>query len=135
MIQYRTDAAWAENEKWAGLAWITNDAEGKPLGKASNVANFVGSPFIAEAMAIFEAVLHAKLFLLPKVKILSDAMNVVKAIDTRKPPKEAYEIINGILSLSSSFNSISFVFVLREENKLVDELAKKALRSVTISHM
>lgn len=57
--------------------------------------------------------------------ILSDAMNVVKAINLKKQPKEVYGIINDVLALTPSFSSICFDFVPREENILVDSFAKK----------
>lgn len=91
------------------------------------MANFVGSPVRAEVMAAFEAVLNAKQLHLPKVSIRFDAMNVIKAINSRKTPMEAYGIINDIISLMYSFTCISFSFVPRESISLTDDLEKKKL--------
>lgn len=79
--------------KRAGLAWIAKDARGRQLGKGTTVANYVGSPLIAESMAIFEAVLHAKQLHLPKLEIHSDVMNAIKLSTQgsipRKPTKSS----------------------------------------------
>lgn len=83
-------------------------------------------------MALFEDVSHAKHLRLPSVTFMSDALNVVKAINTRDPPMEAYEIINDIVSLVHSFYLITFAYVPRGENKQVDEFAKSVLRSMTM---
>ena len=59
-ILINTDAAWKEDTKTAGLAWIFYDNTGKQLQQGSTTEEWVSSPLTVEALAIREALFQAK---------------------------------------------------------------------------
>ncbi|KAG5383440.1 hypothetical protein IGI04_034910 [Brassica rapa subsp. trilocularis] len=58
-ILINTDAAWKEDTKTAGLAWIFYDNTGKQLQQGSSTEEWVNSPLTSEALAIREALSQA----------------------------------------------------------------------------
>ncbi|XP_013633184.1 PREDICTED: uncharacterized protein LOC106338847 [Brassica oleracea var. oleracea] len=55
-----TDAAWDEEAKTAGLAWIFTDNTCQIIHQGSTTEEWVSSPLIAEGLAIREALFQAK---------------------------------------------------------------------------
>ncbi|XP_013745159.1 uncharacterized protein LOC125595024 [Brassica napus] len=49
-IIINTDAAWKEETKTAGIAWIFYDVNGKPFRQGSGTEEWVSSPIMAEAL-------------------------------------------------------------------------------------
>lgn len=123
----RLDAAWNEAKKVAGLGWII-----KLQNRASvfsEPARFVGSPLVAEGMALREAFLECRDLGLPKLRYESDCAQLIKALTSDQSFSELYGIVEDIKSVSFSFDFISFAWISRECNREADELAKKKLSS------
>ncbi|CAN6994633.1 unnamed protein product, partial [Brassica oleracea var. botrytis] len=54
-----TDAAWRSDPKAAGLAWIFTDDTSKEITRCSQFQDAVGSPLMAEALAIRVTAINA----------------------------------------------------------------------------
>ena len=80
-ILINTDAAWKEDTKTAGLAWIFYDNTGKQLQQGSATEEWVNSPLTSEALAIREALSQAKAQGYNKIELRSDAQVLIWAIN------------------------------------------------------
>ena len=124
-VLVRTDAAWNENLKIAGLGWTTNREE--RVFQSSTTAQHVESPLAAEGLAMREALLKCREIGLPKLRCESDSAILIKAINLRSPLVGLYGILADIYYIASSFESISFTWISRERNSVADGLAKNVL--------
>ncbi|KAL0730817.1 hypothetical protein Bca4012_026911 [Brassica carinata] len=122
-----TDAAWRAQDKAAGCGWVLhNPLDGSTTSGTSTELCFA-STLMAEALAVREALLHAKARHLSHICLKSDNQVLVKALISKQHPVELYGINLDIENLSSYFTSISFAFVSRNLNSAADALAKSAL--------
>lgn len=126
-VVVRSDAAWNEAKKVAGLGWIIKSQNRASV--FSEPARFVGSPLVAEGMALREAVLKCRDLGLPRLRCESDCAQLIKALTSDQSFSELYGIVEDIKSVSFSFDFISFAWISREFNREADELAKKKLSS------
>lgn len=122
-----TDAAWRAQDKTAGCGWILYNPQGQVMKIGTSTELCVATPLMAEALAVREALLHAKALHLFKICIKSDNQLLVKALISKQHPVEIYGINLDIEKLSTFFSSVSFVYVSRTLNSAADELAKTAL--------
>ena len=123
----RTDAAWSETLKIAGLGWTTRRQErDSPF---ATTVHHVESPLAAEGLAMREALLKCREIGLSKLRCESDSAILIKAINLRSPMVGLYGILADIYSIASSFESISFTWISRERNSVADGLAKNVLSS------
>ncbi|CAH2051327.1 unnamed protein product [Thlaspi arvense] len=122
-----SDAAWKEDLRAAGLGWtISNQELGLKLAR-SETRNHVGSPLVAEAMALLAALRHAKTLQLTMVTAFSDSQELIKSLNGRPSDKHLYGVLHDIMSIRDLFSSISFYYVPRKNNGEADSLAKRAL--------
>lgn len=111
-VVVRSDAAWNEAKKAAGLGWII---------KSQNRTSVFSEP-----ARLREAVLKCRDLGLPRLRCESDCSQLIKADQSFS---ELYGIVEDIKSVSFSFDFISFAWISRECNREADELAKKKLSS------
>ncbi|CAE5967407.1 unnamed protein product [Arabidopsis arenosa] len=128
----QTDAAWLEQNKNAGLGWVVMNNNREVSSRSCKPVPFVRGPSEAEALCIFEALQSLQNHLQSRIIIESDAKTVIDAIVSRKPPIHLIGVIEDILNIAASFNALSFRFIPRSENMLADDLARKAVRSMTL---
>ncbi|KAG7548101.1 Ribonuclease H domain [Arabidopsis suecica] len=128
----QTDAAWLEQSKNAGLGWVVMNNNREVSSRSCKPVPFVRGPSEAEALCIFEALQSLQNHLQSRIIIESDAKTVIDAIVSRKPPIHLIGVIEDILNIAASFNALSFRFIPRSENMLADDLARKAVRSMTL---
>ncbi|KAG5411639.1 hypothetical protein IGI04_007958 [Brassica rapa subsp. trilocularis] len=124
-VRVRSDAAWNESMKVAGLGWIV-----KSTNRSSSFSapmQFVGSPLIAEGLAMREAVSKCKELGLTRLRCESDCEQLVKALTSDSPLAELYSIVSDIKNVALSFEVVSFSWISREKNNDADSLAKQAL--------
>lgn len=121
------DASWHQESKKARVGWLFFDRDSTLIKQGSSSHDFVGSPFMAEVLAIMEALRFAYLMRWNFIQVNTDSQSLVKLINCGGESKELYGILNDIKSSFSLFHSLSFVFVPREANQLADKLAKSAL--------
>lgn len=131
IIRCHTDAAWKPDQN-AGFGWILTDHRKTELGHGSGYAANVGSPLLAEAMAIFLAAQHARNLGFTHISLASDSSQLVTALNSELRPKELHGIIFDILDLSSLFDVFSFNFISRKLNHAADSLAKESLTSLVL---
>ncbi|KAG7568486.1 Ribonuclease H domain, partial [Arabidopsis thaliana x Arabidopsis arenosa] len=125
-------AAWREETKSAGFGWVYTNRFSKLDRSESASASNIGSPLMAEAVALFLAQQQALALGFKKLHFASDSQLLIKALTSESPQKELYGILQDILWLSNDFDEISFSFVSREKNSRADALAKSALNSAFI---
>ncbi|CAG7874788.1 unnamed protein product, partial [Brassica rapa] len=121
------DAAWRISDKAAGCSWILHKPGERDTISGTSTELCVASPLMAEALAVREALLHAKARHLSNICLKSDNQVLVKALNSKQHPVELYGFNLDIEKLSSSFSSITFAYVPRTLNSAADALAKTAL--------
>nr|VDD21500.1 unnamed protein product [Brassica oleracea] len=123
-----TDAAWRSDRKAAGLAWIFSDDTSKEITRCCQFQDAVGSPLMAEAIAIRGALLHASSFNFSQIWLRSNSQGLVTAINSNHRPIELFEILLDVaLLISSKFSSVSVSFISCLFNGHEDLLAKACL--------
>lgn len=78
-----TDAAWNKDLKRAGLAWTFSGPSITSISQESLIQDFVGSPLVAEALAVRSALSHALTLDLPSLKVMSDNQTLIRAINSQ----------------------------------------------------
>lgn len=128
------DAAWNATTRGRGFGCIFKDPYNKNIyhQKSANRC-FVGSAFIAEAIAIKTALLEAVSLGLRTLTIWSDSQSLVSTIKTKKKSTEAQGVLFDIEHLCSLFIYVSFCFVPRLNNSEADALAKVSLVNLSDS--
>lgn len=121
----RTDAAWNETTKIAGLGWTIE--ESREVASYSRASRHVSSPLAAEGLALREAILKCRDRGISKIRCESDSAILVKAINNGKSLAGLYGILSDISSLAFFFDSITFNWISRERNTVADCLAKQVL--------
>lgn len=91
---------------------------------------YVSSPLVAEALALREAMAHCRAQGILQLHCQTDSQLLVKALLSKAPTPEIYGVVSDILTLVSSFISVSFEWLPRGMNKVADSLAKQALYDV-----
>ena len=128
-----SDAAWRQDSKSAGLAWIFSDQGNTEITRSSSAQDHVSSPCMAEALAIREALLHAAALSYSHICHRTDSQVLARVINRRSSTIELFGILSDIGSLifspSSPFTSCNVVFVSRLANGPTDHLAKAQLQS------
>ena len=121
----KTDAAWNERLNIAGLGWTI--ASQDRSSSFSSPAHHVSSPLVAEGLAVREAVLKCRELGLARIRIESDSAVLIKALQTEASLAGLYGILTDILSVTSSFDFVSFKWISRDNNVVADTLAKQIL--------
>jgi len=86
---------------------------------------------VIEALAVEEGTFLAHQKMLTQVILESNSLLVIQAISSNSPHGDLRPIIQGILSLSSSFEMWKVKYLKRDYNKVAHELAKLARESRT----
>ncbi|CAA7044658.1 unnamed protein product [Microthlaspi erraticum] len=102
------------------------DSTGKETKRGHSAERHVSSPVIAEALALRSALNQALEDGIPNLLVLSDAHDLIRAINSQEQIKSIFGILFDIHALASLFDSISFSFILRSENVITDSIAKFA---------
>ena len=71
---------------------------------------------------------HAIALGLEDLQVLSDNQTLIRAINSKQPPKEIFGVVSDINRLAACFLSITFSFVYCSANVEADTLSKEALR-------
>ncbi|KAF3549350.1 hypothetical protein DY000_02009346 [Brassica cretica] len=74
----KTDAAWAETTRTAGLGWAIKTARGTQ--RFSSSTTFVTSPLMAESLAMREAIKKSKELGIRRLRCESDSSQLIKAL-------------------------------------------------------
>ncbi|CAL9223615.1 unnamed protein product [Arabidopsis halleri] len=128
----QTDAAWHDQSKNAGLGWVVLNRAREVKSRNCKPVPYIKSSCEAEALCILEAILSLQNHHQDKIIIESDSKVVITAINTRKSPINMIGVIEDILNFAKPFHSISFRYIPRSENTCADDLAKTAIRSMTL---
>ncbi|CAA7060148.1 unnamed protein product [Microthlaspi erraticum] len=121
------DAVWRQDNQTAGFGWVIINANETEISRGHKAEPFVRSPLAAEALALREALLYAKVHDLNNLCFKSDSQTLIRAILNRDQVAEIYGILQDIHQLASTFESILFSFTPRSSNLVADSLAKFAL--------
>ncbi|CAN7014115.1 unnamed protein product [Brassica oleracea var. botrytis] len=124
-IVVRTDAAWRSEDRSASLGW-TLQADGQSV-EFKKFTPTVSSPLAAEGLAMREALIMCKEIELQHVRVECDSSQLVQTSKGAVKFSELHRILSDLKLISSSFNSITFVWIPRDLNVLADKLAKDAL--------
>lgn len=116
VILCNTDAAWAKDSRFAGLAWIFTNQAGQEISKGCSFQEHVSSPLMAEALAVRGPLLHAVAHNFDQIWIRSDCKGLIQAIIAKQGSIELFGVLNDIESLVSSsfisFQVLSFLGIL-----------------------
>ena len=120
----RSDAAWVSSSNSTGLGWtLLTSPEIRSFQKR---LDFVGSPLMAEGLALREATLTCRRLEMRSVRFESDSAHLIKCLKTEIEVAELHSIVSDILSIVAEFESVSFGWIPREKNMIADVLAKNA---------
>ncbi|XP_013615183.1 PREDICTED: uncharacterized protein LOC106321468 [Brassica oleracea var. oleracea] len=132
LIECRTDAAWDKGQRKAGLAWIFTGLQNPAQNRGHTTQDFVNSPLIAEALAVRSSLCMAATMKLSKLRVCSDSLTLIAAINNKQQMKEIVGIVRDIQEISSEFDFIVFSHIPRKNNERADSLAKQALRAASV---
>ncbi|KAG5373630.1 hypothetical protein IGI04_043051 [Brassica rapa subsp. trilocularis] len=124
----KSDAAFDNRSHRAGFAWNFTDSAGTMIIQGSKIQDSIGSPLIAEALALRSAILSAVNSEVTHLKMFSDNSTLVRAITNDTQASEIFGIVNDIQQMTSAFVEISFSHFPRLQNIDADLLAKQTLR-------
>ncbi|KAL3352288.1 hypothetical protein AABB24_020369 [Solanum stoloniferum] len=123
-----TDAGLQNYDGRASIGIVALDSLGNLLHAHGSPIQFVGKVKTAEAIAIRKALKYAISKGWKRVKILSDAKNVVDMIQKRVTTSWEIEVLcEDIWKLSSMFNHVEFIYISRSVNKIADRLARYSI--------
>lgn len=120
----KSDAAYNKKTKRVGLAWIFSDTTKTRLNQGTMTSTSISSPLVAEAIALRSGVLSAVNLEYSKLKVFSENLTLIRAINNDMQVKGNFGIIKDILQISSGFVEISFSHVYRSFNGEANRLAK-----------
>lgn len=125
----RTDAAWCERSKRAGLGRVLlqQHVQEERVSNFVTGAEHVPSPLMAEGMALREALQRSKDLGLMRLNVESDSKTLIDSILGKNIVPEIYGIVADILLLSPSFDYVSFKWISRKANYAADLVAKQVL--------
>ncbi|KAG5406909.1 hypothetical protein IGI04_013028 [Brassica rapa subsp. trilocularis] len=114
-----SDASWFQESSAAGFGWVLEESQRGILIEGSTHSDFVSSPFVAEALALREAMVAVQHS--PNVRMRSDNLKFIKTINSKSFPMELYGVLKDIKYLSLSFDFIFFSHVQRSCNVLAEK--------------
>ncbi|VVA89910.1 unnamed protein product [Arabis nemorensis] len=131
-VVIHTDGAWKEETLLAGLGWtfhrqVPHSSSLSWLDQGTQSEQYVSLPLMAEAFAIRLALTQAQIRGLSNICLYSDSQILIGAINSSKPIKELFGILQDIASFILLFHSIEFRHVARSQNHVTDSLAKMAI--------
>jgi ribonuclease HI len=122
------DGASRGNPGPAGVGIIISNEEGKII---SQINKYVGKTTnnVAEYMALIHALKVAKKYKAKWVRFYLDSELLVNQINGlyRTKNKNLFNLLQQVRKLSNNFSQVEFQYIPREENKLADKLANKAI--------
>lgn len=96
VVTCNTDVAWDKERKRAGLAWtISGPSFARPMEKTL-IEEFVGSPLVAEALAVRAALLTAIELGITNLKLHTDCTTLLRAINGKSQHKEIIGVVSDI---------------------------------------
>ncbi|KAL0813181.1 hypothetical protein Bca101_069624 [Brassica carinata] len=123
-----TDGAWDPGSQVSGQGWVIYDHHGVLVRRCSSNRSHVGSPLVAEALAVKAALLDVVDNDFSQLNLFSDSKSLITLLNSSSITLELQSILFDIRVLSRRFEAISFSFISRVGNATADSLAKLALR-------
>lgn len=124
-VVVRSDAAWSSSKNAAGVGCV--NFPGADSRQFKMPVSCVGSPLMAEGLALREAVLTCVNLKIKTVHFESDAAQLIKTINSKARLAELYGVIHDIMAYASNFDYVCFSKIPHERNVVADRLAKDAL--------
>ncbi|KAH0640996.1 hypothetical protein KY285_037582 [Solanum tuberosum] len=122
------DAGLQNDDGRVSIGIAALDSLGNLLHAHGSPIQFVGKVMTAEAIVIRKALEYAINKGWKRVKILSDAKNVVDMIQKRVTTSWEIEVLcEDIWKISSMFNHVEFIYISRSVNKIADKLARYSI--------
>lgn len=126
-----TDAAWRSDQQAAGLSWIFTDRQTQVLHQGSIGQRNVPSAYMAEALAIREALIQASSYNYTDICLRTDSQELARAITMRRRSTELFGILSDIDSLVfSPFRSCAVAFTPRARNGPADNYSYYAFKTL-----
>lgn len=124
------DASWQASTHFGGMGWIFKDSTS--AWSLSNTINHshVASALVSEALAVKAAICDAASRNIRALRVCSDAKTLMDCINSRSQSLEIQCVLNDILALCASFESMSFQFISSTFNTEADSLAKISLQDL-----
>lgn len=122
------DGASRGNPGPSGIGVIINDEKEKNIFQ---ISEYIGKTTnnIAEYTALIYALKVVKKYKPKQVRFYLDSQLLVNQINGlyRAKDKNLFKLLQQVRKLSSNFSQVEFQYIPREENKLADKLANKAI--------
>jgi hypothetical protein len=123
-IKVNCDANLTRIGRW-GLGAICRDSDGELLAAATWEMSGADDPTLAEAVALYNAVLFAKDCCFRDVTFESDCSEIIELVNKEGGRSRSYvgKIIRGIICNRSVFRACQFKHIKRETNRAAHNLA------------
>jgi hypothetical protein len=128
VVKVNVDAAVARNKDHGAIAAVTRTAAGEYLGSSSVIMTGISDPEILEALAVREGLDLALDLSVPRVKLASDCLSVVKAMKEQNLGRYSH-ILHDITASSVAFAEFGLVHESRVSNNEPHVLARFVLGS------
>lgn len=119
-VTCNTYAAWDKVRKRACLAWTFSGSLLPIAMEDTSIEDFVGSPLMAEALAVRSALSKAVDLGISDINVYTDCTTFLGAINGKSQRKEIVGVVSDIKVISSVFASIFFFHVSTSQNSICD---------------
>lgn len=127
-MKFNVDASFKQDTGQACLAIVGRDHNGK-IGTGLTKKTFAGSPLIAEALAVREAISFATNLNINWILIESDNMELISACRQEKEIGEIMAIIRDVGIMKEKIHKCGFTWIGRDGNSLAHTLAQMTQRN------
>lgn len=112
----------------AGLGWTisTHEKSREYMGLELQVF----SPLMGEAIVLRAGLKKCREMRFYQVKCESDSKMLINSIKNGNALPELYSVVADILCIANEFDSISFAWISRENNRAADVLAKQSFECI-----
>jgi len=126
-VSCRTDAAWREDIKVAGLGGSIKGPGAGGTSTCSAICENVSSTLMAESLACRTAILDVVSLGVDHLLLESDCQHLIGAINSCSVLLEVHGILEDILLSIDYFSTLICQFIPRSSNVVVDSVAKLCL--------
>ncbi|XP_035547284.1 uncharacterized protein LOC118348864 [Juglans regia] len=131
-VKANWDAAVDKKQRRVGLGVLIRDEDGKPLVAVEGQKDNVDHPVVAEAQALWKAMVICRDLRLEKVIFEGDAQVIVKAVNNASEDFSVYgSLTEGIKHLLKGRTNWTVQYTHRSNNAAAHTLAKESLHSQT----
>jgi ribonuclease HI len=127
MLLINVDAVIFTHSGQAGFGVVVRDHQGSVQAASQGVIDHIRSPEVAEALALWKALVFAKSSGFQSIEVASDCLSLINKVQSSEFDRSSIgAIVQDIKTIALMFSACNFVHVKRCSNEAVHVLAKSA---------